>query len=283
MKEVSEVAIDSGVQSLSPKPAAPIVVADESFLVYGVAFPNVSLSYHQGSWLIGYSPLGSFFQQGHLLLPELSPRQPLSHLETELLRLARLANKNALMLVRVRLQGQRHTVVAGASSVGAAAVAVRKELRRLLEAKLHIAVGADAEFLKRADSPMMAYKSVAQFQGNLRETVIERWLVIQKRRSEWQVRRVIPPERPEEFACDPSGDLPDDFFILLLAGSFLLLLETIVADRVWEFKARPGIVIPARAQYWRNIMLLSVRAMVGDLDAHPIEVLALWADPLICL
>lgn len=141
----------------------------------------------------------------------------------------------------------------------------------------------DAEFLKRADSPMMAHKSVAQFQGNLRETVIERWLVIQKRRSEWQVRRVIPPERPEEFACDPSGDLSDDFFVLLLAGSFLLLLETIAADRVWEFKARPGIVIPTRAQYWRNIMLLSVRAMVGDLDAHPIEVLALWADPLICL
>lgn len=142
MGEVSEVAIDSGVQSLSPKPAAPIVIADESFLVYGVAFPNVSLRYRQDNWLFGYSPLGSFFQQGYLLLPELSPRQPLRHLETELLRVARFANKGAFILVRVRLQGQRHTVVAGASSVGAAALAVRKELRRLLEAKLHIAVGA---------------------------------------------------------------------------------------------------------------------------------------------
>ena len=104
--------------------------------------PDVSLGYLQDNWLFGYSPLGSFFQQGHLLLPELSPRQPLRHLETQLLSLARLANKGTLILVRMRLQGQRHTVVAGASSVGAAALAVRKELRRLLEAKLHVAVGA---------------------------------------------------------------------------------------------------------------------------------------------
>lgn len=94
---------------------------------------------------------------------------------------------------------------------------------------------------------MMAHQSVAQIQGNLRETVIEHWLVMQKRRSEWQVRHATQPERPEEFAYDPSRDLSDDFFILLLAGSFLLLLETIIADRVRSLKGRPGIVIPVRA------------------------------------
>lgn len=96
---------------------------------------------------------------------------------------------------------------------------------------------------------------------------------MQKKRSETQVRRALQPDRHEEFVCDPSGDLSDGFLVLLVAGSFalllfLLLLETLAADRFWLYKARPGIVVLARAMHWLDIMLLSVRAIVGDLP-HP--------------
>lgn len=122
------------------------------------------------------------------------------------------------------------------------------EQRQLNNKRCYIKQKADAEF----DSPMMAHKSVAQFQCNKRETVIERWLVMQKEGSEGQRRHTLQPDRHEEFICDPSGNPSDGFLVLLVAGSFalllfLLLLETLGTDRVWLYEARPGIVVPARA------------------------------------
>lgn len=56
--------------------------------------------------------------------------------------LAIVANIRPAVLLSVRLKSQCHTVVARASSIDAAVVAVWKKCRRFLEAVLHFTVGA---------------------------------------------------------------------------------------------------------------------------------------------